>query len=878
LFGQAQLPEGFVQFKIAENLDPVSMAIAPDGRVFIAEKNGRILVIRDDEMMPDPFLEIDVDNYHERGLSGIAFHPDFEQNNFFYVFYTVPGANHNRISRFRANGDLAIPGSEEILLDMGNLAGPVHNGGEMRFGLDGKLYISTGDGADGFPPQSMSRLLGKFLRMNPDGSIPTDNPFYNTATGDNRLIYALGLRNSFTFDIQRTTGRIFANDVGQNLFEEVNEIESGKNYGWTLVEGFIGNQTPPDNYQDPIYAYDHDQGCAITGSAFYSPETYAFPPEYHDKYFFADYCDGYIKVLNPDNGQVERTFITNINRPIKMLVTATGEMYYLERAGMGGGSPQDNTSSDEGVLWKVIYTGSGAPLVASQPSDVLRVAGEEARFNVIATGSAPFTYQWQKDGVDLPGETASELILPNVQNADDDTRYRCIISNGDGSITSNEATLTVHPGTRPEIFFERPALGSTYRAGDTIYFKGYATDQEDGNIPTNQLRWWVDFRHDDHAHPTLAPVQGVDEGFVVVPRIGEISDNVFFKIYLEATDKDGLAKVASRDVLPEKVEVTITTNPPGLPINADGRRVVTPFTFTSVQGLQRTFQADQVIVTDDSTYIFNGWEGGNSNLFNTLFAPEEATTITANYDTQDLGRGFGLLGQYYRYDFDDPTDVEFAGDPLLVRIDEQIDFNWDVGEIAPEVGADNVVIRWTGYVEALHTGMHTFYLESDDGVRLWVKNEQLIDQWQPQPATETSGQIFLEKGQRVPIRIEYLEILINASVRLSWSNDVSSKRVVPSSQLYPDELFEEGETFEISAYPNPTSTDRVNVLIRSKHPEDAIISLYNMEGRELYHIPFEIPAGRIIHPIDVTNLAPGMYLVRVEGPSNIAAYVKFLKQ
>ena len=325
-----QVPTGFSAQEIVGGLNPTTMALAPDGRVFIAEKDGEVKVLVNGVLQDQPFLSVEVDNFNERGLSGIAFHPDFETNNFFYVYYTIPGENRNRLSRFIANGDFAIPGSEEILLELDPLSGTIHNGGAMNFGVDGKLYVAVGDGANANDAQNLNSLAGKVLRLNGDGSIPDDNPFYNQLNGVYRSIYAYGLRNPFTFSIQPGTGRIFVNDVGQASFEEVNEILPGANYGWPQIEGFLNGQTPPENYQEPLHAYSHDEGCAIIGSSFYNPPNLQFPSEFHGKYFFADYCAGYINVLNPDTGEVEQTFADGIDRPLAIVFTEEGEMFFIE--------------------------------------------------------------------------------------------------------------------------------------------------------------------------------------------------------------------------------------------------------------------------------------------------------------------------------------------------------------------------------------------------------------------------------------------------------------------------------------------------------------------------------------------------------------------
>ncbi|MDX1666758.1 MAG: PQQ-dependent sugar dehydrogenase, partial [Saprospiraceae bacterium] len=374
----SQLPPGFGQRLLAENLDPTSMAIAPDGRIFITEKEGLVRIVRDGQLLDDPFLRLEVDNFNERGLGSIAFHPEFEHNNYVYVFYTVPEGDFNRISRFTANGDYAIPGSEEVMLELDRLSGTIHNGGAMAFGPDGKLYIATGDGADPANSQTLSNLLGKILRINDDGTIPEDNPFYEQATGDNRAIWSLGFRNPFSFAIQESTGRIFVNDVGSEFWEEVNAVERGSNHGWPIIEGERTMERPPDNYRDPLYTYDHDEGCSVIGAAFCPVEHTLFPGKYRGRYFFADYCGGYIKVLDPETGELVETFATDIDRPINLLFDQEGNLYYLERKGIGGGSAQDNTSTSNGQLWKVFFTGSGSPLISSDPASVLLAVGEDA--------------------------------------------------------------------------------------------------------------------------------------------------------------------------------------------------------------------------------------------------------------------------------------------------------------------------------------------------------------------------------------------------------------------------------------------------------------------------------------------------------------------
>ena len=299
--GPITLPPGFSSERVVAGLTGcTAMAVAPDGRVFICEQTGTLRVVKCGRLLPEPFVTVDVDSTWERGLIGVALDPGFTDNGHVYVCYVTPRPYvHHRISRFTARGDVAIPESELVLFegdDQSKLGGDVpagHQGGAIHFGGDGKLYVALGDQTAGAPAQELTTLQGKLLRLNPDGSIPEDNPFYRTAHGKYRAIWALGLRNPFTFAIQPGTGRILINDVGSNSWEEVNEGFAGANYGWPVVEG---PKSDP-RYRDPIHHYPV---ASIAGGAFCpSGQAAGFPLRYQGKYFFMDFVRGWIKVLDP---------------------------------------------------------------------------------------------------------------------------------------------------------------------------------------------------------------------------------------------------------------------------------------------------------------------------------------------------------------------------------------------------------------------------------------------------------------------------------------------------------------------------------------------------------------------------------------------------
>lgn len=322
-----ELPNDFGATLVATNIAlPTAMEFAPDGRLFVCEQEGSVRIIKDGVMLSQPFLQLATDtyDYSESGLLGLAFDPGFITNHFVYIYYTVPHPDfHNRVSRFTAAGDSVIPGSEQVILDLNRLNGGIHNGGALHFGPDGKLYIGVGENGTGSNAQSLTNLLGKILRINPDGSIPSDNPFYKTASGVNRAIWALGLRNPFSFAFHSQTGRLLINDVGDQTWEEINQGERGANYGWNFVEGPSLNSA----YRQPISFYGHTDGCAIIGAAFYNSAARTFPPEYANSYFFADFCSGWIRRLTQND--TPTNFVAGVGNPVDLKVGPEGDLYCL---------------------------------------------------------------------------------------------------------------------------------------------------------------------------------------------------------------------------------------------------------------------------------------------------------------------------------------------------------------------------------------------------------------------------------------------------------------------------------------------------------------------------------------------------------------------
>jgi glucose/arabinose dehydrogenase len=309
--------------RVTEGFDmPLTLVHAGDERLFVVEKAGRIWQLQSNgQKASAPYLDIS-DRVNakasERGLLGLAFHPDFAQNGYLYVNYTNADG-HTCIARFKASAHLAVrvaPSTEQVLLTIKQPFSN-HNAGDLAFGPDGYLYIGTGDGGSGGDPGNRSQnpldFLGKMLRLDVDGgnpyAIPPDNPFAHSRD-TLREIWALGLRNPWRISFDRETGDLWIADVGQNEWEEINREPAGSpgglNWGWRCYEGFAPFKTagcqPPQAYARPVHVYPNEPrtGCSVTGGYVYRGKA---NPDLTGKYIYTDFCSGIFWALEPSADQ-----------------------------------------------------------------------------------------------------------------------------------------------------------------------------------------------------------------------------------------------------------------------------------------------------------------------------------------------------------------------------------------------------------------------------------------------------------------------------------------------------------------------------------------------------------------------------------------------
>jgi glucose/arabinose dehydrogenase len=648
----ATLPTGFTEFGITGILSSASaMQFAPDGKLFVLEQAGTMEVyegsgasnwtqLTANFFTPSP---LSVDSFFERGLLGIAFDPNYMTNRYLYIYYTVPGSPaFNRLARFTANaaGTQVVPGSQVNLVDFEALSAGNHNGGAIHFGPDGMLYVAIGDNAVSSNSQSLSNRFGKMLRINPvpGNTIPADNPTtiagLGTTTGNNRMIWAAGLRNPFTFAFHPTTGRMHINDVGLSTYEEINLGAAGANYGWATTEGPF-NQASFPNFTHPLVAYPRPssgnanypvglsyQGRAIAGGAFYVTDTYTFPQDYIGDYFFGDYVDNWIRRYDYVSNTVHN-FATGANGVLDLKIGPDGALYYLARS---------STSSGQGRVFRVNYTGSLAPYIIVHPTNQTTSEGQPATFTVQAGGPGPLSYQWQKNEVDISGATSSSYTITMADLMDNNAQFRVRVTNATSSVFSNPATLTVNANQPPTPTIITPTVGSMFSYGDTISFSGSATDPEEGAI-TDPARftWWVTYHTGPVERPFIPEFSGVTSGNFVLPTISPyLAPDVFYRVHLRVTDGLNAATEVFRDILPNTVDVTLASNPAGAPLALDGALKPTPHVFTGVTGLERSIGAPAGATINGFAYSFVSWAHGGPAT-QTISTPAANTTYTANY-------------------------------------------------------------------------------------------------------------------------------------------------------------------------------------------------------------------------------------------------------
>ena len=615
---------------------PTAIKFLPDGRMLVVELQGKIKVLPPPYTTPDPTLFLQLTNIGsagvQQGIYDIVLDPSFSTNHFYYIFYTLGSPNRDRLSRFTANATLTgtVAGSELVLYQDPQDANAEHHGGAINFGNDGKLYFTTGEHFDAAAAQSLSSPRGKIHRINPDGTVPTDDPFYD-GTGPNwDSIWALGLRNPYRAYYDAPTGKLYVGDVGGN--DEINSKEEvdvgarGANYGWPDSEGACSSPCT-----SPVYNYSHaGRDAAITGGFVYHGSQ--FPSSYQGSYFFADYTQNWIKRLTFDAGG-NVNGVLNFEPPDGSVDGPYGDIVYLTEGPDGALYYVDLGYSDISGTFGVskirrirFVSGNQAPVAVASANPTSGPAPLDVSFSSAGSSDPegqPLTYQWtfgdgQTSTAANPGHTYSQA-----------GQYTARLAVSDGVNTTQAAPLSISVGSPPTATILTPADGSLFRAGDVISFSGDATDPDDGTLPASAFTWNIDFLHEGHVHPGVVQT-GVKSGTFTIPTTGhDFSGFTRYQIKLTVTDSSGLTATKSVLIFPDKVNLTFGTMPAGLTLYLDGIAKTTPFVYDTLIGFVHTVEARNQS-SGGTAYVFDSWSDGGAQT-HTITVPSSNQGYVATY-------------------------------------------------------------------------------------------------------------------------------------------------------------------------------------------------------------------------------------------------------
>ncbi|WP_199422937.1 PQQ-dependent sugar dehydrogenase [Actinotalea solisilvae] len=809
----ATVPAGFTDALVASVPAPTAIAFMPDGRMLVATQPGRLrLQTASGTLLAAPALDLSARlcTNSERGLLGVATDPD-PASRAIYLFYTArgtstscptsttgtpAGAPVNRVSRFVLRDDNTVdPASERILLD--GIASPAgnHNAGDLHVGKDGYLYVSTGDGGCDYRGDSgcggandaardRNVLLGKVLRVDrTTGEAAPGNPFLGTGTASCRTApaaagtvcretFAWGLRNPFrmAFDPDATGTSFYVNDVGQNVWEEIDRGTAGADYGWNVREGHCANTgsaancgpAQPAGMTGPIHDYDRSAGCgSITGGAFVPNGVW--PAAYENGYLFADYVCGKIMML--------------VGTTRTDVATGLGGAVHLEFGPVpaGGQALYYTTYANGGEIRRIAATGT-----ANRPPTAALTATP-------STGGAPLTTVLDGRGSSDPDGGALTYLWSFGDGSPDVTTTAATVSHtyaagtwtaslrvrDPAGATSAAASVVVRSGnTAPTAVLTSPAVGALFTTGQTYHLTGSGTDAQDGTLPPGALSWTVVRVHDQHTHPFLGPVAGSDVTFTAPgPEDLAAAANSYLRVSLTVTDAGGATATAVRDFRPRTVAVTLATSPAGRTLTVDGTPVTGPTTVTSWAGAPLRLGVPAQTDAAGRPYGFDRWSDGSTSATRTWTTPAAATTLTATLSLR------GLTATYFQNQ--DLTS------PVLTRVDPTAAFDWGRGAPAPGVDPDTFSVRWSGSVVPRYSQTYTFATTSDDGVRLRVGGRLVIDQWNPHSRQVDTGTVALTAGTATPIVLEYFDRTHSAVAQLRWSSPSQPLEIVPADRLRP---------------------------------------------------------------------------------------------
>jgi glucose/arabinose dehydrogenase len=637
---------------------PVGTAWLPDGsgRMLVLEKTGQIYIYDPPTGDLAEYMRVrNLATSQERGLQSIAFDPDFETNGYFYIhqtYRTQELSPRNIIARFEhdentggttSQGDFS---SRVILWEEDKLADQCcHYGGGLGFGPDGKLYLSTGDHFNGTNSQDTTTMVGKLIRLNPDGTVPADNPYVDDPSVPS-YIYSIGLRNPYRMTVDEVTGNMYMGQVGGNqddgtAWEEIELVQRDVNYGWPTCEGFCNDS----RFVDPVYAYQHrdvtppgeEFGGAVTIGPVYRGDL--LPGDVHGSLIVGDYVHGFLRYLVLDeSGQVVET---------REIFPTDGLPQYIVHYSEGPDGAIYMSNIAFGTVTRLVYAvGNNAPVITDVSANV---TDGPAPLSVAFSGTAsdanddPLTYEWSFGD----GETATGPDVVHTYSSVGS--YTAVLRVSDGNVTVESTGIEIQVGSAPVATITAPADGATFRAGDVIPFTGEATDAEDGALPSSATSWEIRFIHNEHFHPASVQTNETGGQLEIGTRGHDYTTDTSYELRYTATDSDGLSDTDIVRLYPEKVNFTVRTDPAGLGVDVDSIPRPTPVVLDTLIDFEHQLAAPlEQCAVDGTRYVFANWsDGGARTHYYTV--PDTDVTVTANYQVDGTCAGLptaGLVGLY----------------------------------------------------------------------------------------------------------------------------------------------------------------------------------------------------------------------------------------
>ena len=893
--GGFNLPYGFIQEGVVMGLAlPTSFALAPDGRIFITEKAGRVRVFHDGALLPDPFIDLssEVNDAADRGLMGIAVDPAWPSRPYVYLafVYDPPeikdrnpsGARVSRVVRLTAdagNLNAAVPGSGVVLVGTNSTAahvgnpdqgdaepfscrdetgqpvrdciateGTAHTIDMLRFGPEGALYVSVGDGIVNSKGNSraldINSLNGKILRIDPDtGEGLASNPFFDGDAGANRAkVFALGMRNPFRFTVDPRNGRVIVGEVGNEKWEEINIGGPGANFGWPCYEGPEEAATYANceafrsgewTVTHAVHSYRHttkpQRGAAIGGDLYLGR---SFPALYRGAYFYHDFNGGVTNFLTfgGDGSVTDNEFATNM--PGIVQITATDDALYVLSIILGG-------------IWRIRYVPGGdqPPTAAATADPTGGAAPLEVAFSSDRSTDPEQSivgYQWDFGD----GESSSKADPTHTYTENGVYQVTLTVTDSAGSTSSD--TLEILVGSEPPVAeILEPGDGAKFRIGEELTFRGRGVDPDDGELGDGRLAWSGLLHHNEHLHYDAVKATGAEGSFVLEDH----GDNTWLELCLTVTDSQSLQDQQCVDVKPQEVTYTFNSAPSGLRITYAGSSYTTPFKVKTYINAKRIIEAP---LTTEDGLTFDSWSDGGDAVHDIVIedgdrvltaiytdgsgeAPEATTDetaleaaplITPEADAAAGDAPAAPEATPVPADAEEPADEpaedapaasasviraelwrNVAGDDLDAFV-KTPQFKHDAPEIVelerlafPRGSGDSYGVRIRGYLVPPADGDYRFFLSADDRAALWLSTDadpanKIVVAYTPdwtgpevydKYAEQATGPLALEAGTRYYFEVIYKQADGKDNLFVAWERPGGEREVIGTRYIEPFE-------------------------------------------------------------------------------------------